>query len=337
MADDNEEFWAEERARAAAERGRQADPSACGTCRGRVEAGQQVEHDECAHRATLLQAPDHPGYELTTGMSEQDLAALPARFHVPVYMDTCTPKAWVCAVCWGDGWCTGWPCATAQAHGTEVFTPEHDAQQHQARQAAELARLAAELEKYVGKEPTRDEEAQHVNRCLDAVYDACAAARRDGRVLTVEEIEQAADGNRPGARKLLTETLAELADRARRVAESHQRFIEDHADPGTEALGAQYELAHALIATEGQGRPEPDAEPDIPWATARHVLWMFGEDGGMRPGSFTQQLIDTCARADVTHLARLGQAYPTEAHAVHLVKNTEDGITRLQAIAGGAA
>ncbi|MGW7247750.1 hypothetical protein [Streptomyces decoyicus] len=204
-------------------------------------------------------------------------------------------------------------------------------------QTAELTRLRAELEKYVGKEPTRDEEAQYVNRCLDAVYDACEAARRDGRVLTVEEIEQAADGNRPGARKILTETLAELAARARRVAESHQRFIEDHQDPGTEALCAQYELAQTLVRSEGAGQPKPVAEPDIPWATARHVLWMFGEDGGMRPGSFTEQLINTCARADVTHLARLGQAYPAEAHAVHLAKNTEDGITRLQTIAGGVA
>lgn len=203
--------------------------------------------------------------------------------------------------------------------------------------AGDVPALRTELEKYVGKEPTRDEEAQYVNRCLDAVYDACETARRDGRVLTVEEIEQAADGNRPGARKLLTETLAKLADRAHRVAASHQRFIEEHADPGTEALGAQYELAHALIAIEEQSRPEPGAEPDIPWATARHVLWMFGEDGGMRPGSFTEQLINTCARADVTHLARLRQAYPAEAHAVHLAKNTEDGITRLQTIAGGVA
>ncbi|MGW2920321.1 hypothetical protein ACWDBF_21020 [Streptomyces angustmyceticus] len=169
MADENEEFWAEERARAAAERGRQAGPSACGTCRARVEAGQQVKHDECAQRATLLQAPDHPGYELITGLSEQELAALPARFHVPAFMDTCTPKAWVCAVCWGDGWCTRWPCATALEHGTQVFTPEHDAEQHQKQQAAELARLRAELEKYVGKEPTVAEETQHLNRCFTAL------------------------------------------------------------------------------------------------------------------------------------------------------------------------
>ncbi|MFF8902601.1 hypothetical protein ACF082_34605 [Streptomyces lydicus] len=68
----------------------------------------------------------------------------------------------------------------------------------------------AELEKYVGKDPTRDEEAQDVNRCLDAVYDACEAARRDGRVPTVEEIEQAADGSWPTRRPSRSEVLAEV-------------------------------------------------------------------------------------------------------------------------------
>ncbi|MEV6833532.1 hypothetical protein AB0N17_03210 [Streptomyces sp. NPDC051133] len=138
-----DDFWAEERARAAAERGQQADPSACGTCRGRVAAGGQVEHEECAQRATLLQAPDHPYYELITGMSEEEVWALPARFHVPVFLDSCTPKAWVCAVCWGDGWNTQWPCKTAQDHGAAVFTPAHQAETAAKKQAAELAAYRA--------------------------------------------------------------------------------------------------------------------------------------------------------------------------------------------------
>lgn len=40
--------------------------------------------------------------------------------------------------------------------------------------------------------------------------------------------------------------LAELSSRAHRVARTHQLFIEDHSDPGSEALGAQYELIAAL-------------------------------------------------------------------------------------------
>lgn len=63
----------------------------------------------------------------------------------------------------------------------------------------------AELEKYVGKEPTVAEEMQHLNRCLDAVYDLCEEAKRAaGRwenPLPVPEwvaaVEQAADGDRP--------------------------------------------------------------------------------------------------------------------------------------------
>jgi hypothetical protein len=140
-----DEFWAQERARAVAERGRQADPSACGTCKTAVEAGGQVKHDECAQRATLLQAPDHPHYELITGMTEEEVWALPARFHVPVFIDSCTPKAWVCAVCWGDGWNTQWPCKTAYEHGTQVFTPEHQAETAAKKQAAELEQLRARV------------------------------------------------------------------------------------------------------------------------------------------------------------------------------------------------
>ncbi|MGW5477653.1 hypothetical protein [Streptomyces sp. NPDC004008] len=136
-----DDFWAQERARAVAERGRQADPSACGTCRTAVAAGGQVEHDECAQRAILLQAPDHPDWELVTWMTEEEVWALPARFHVPVFLDTCTPKAWVCAVCWGDGWNTQWPCKAAQDHGTKVFTPEHQAETAAKRQTAEMERL----------------------------------------------------------------------------------------------------------------------------------------------------------------------------------------------------
>ncbi|MFJ5151415.1 hypothetical protein ACIQCF_07470 [Streptomyces sp. NPDC088353] len=137
------EFWAAERARDAAARGRYADPAACGTCKTATSAGGQVQHDECAQRATLLPAPDAPGYELITGMSEEEVWALPARFHTPVFLDTCEPKAWVCAVCWGDGWNTQWPCKTAQTHGAKVFTPEHQAETAAKKQTAELSAYRA--------------------------------------------------------------------------------------------------------------------------------------------------------------------------------------------------
>jgi hypothetical protein len=136
-----DEFWAAARAEDAAERGRQADPSACGTCKTSVAAGGQVKHDECAQRAFLLPAPDAPGYELITGMSEEEVQTLPARFHIPAFVEPV--RAWVCAVCWGDGWSTQWPCKTATEQGLGVFTAEDYAESRAKREAAELAAYRA--------------------------------------------------------------------------------------------------------------------------------------------------------------------------------------------------
>jgi hypothetical protein len=140
-------FWQEQIALHVANRGKEAALSACGTCRSRTDDGRTVEHDECARRATLIEAPDMPDWELLVSMSEREKADLPARFHIPRFDDCGKPNAWLCAVCWGDGWVTQWPCATAQKHGTHVFTPQHETQQEQdvkrARFAAKLARQRA--------------------------------------------------------------------------------------------------------------------------------------------------------------------------------------------------
>ncbi|MEU2073614.1 hypothetical protein [Streptomyces sp. NPDC013489] len=48
----------------------------------------------------------------------------------------------------------------------------------------------------------------------------------------------------------LKQQLAEVTYRARRVAISHEHFIQDHNDPGSEALGAQYELINWLARSE---------------------------------------------------------------------------------------
>lgn len=143
--DSNDDFWARERAADAANRGRQADPSACGTCQANVKAGDQVEHDECAQRATLLQAPDHPSYELLAGVSMEENAKLPARFHVPVFDDCGVPNAWLCAVCQEDGAVSMWPCAVAVEQGTKVFTPTHEAETESRRQAARIVQLETAL------------------------------------------------------------------------------------------------------------------------------------------------------------------------------------------------
>lgn len=99
----------------------EVDKSACGTCRSLIADGKPVEHEGCAARAQLIQAPDHPDLEDLPGTLEER-AALPARFHIPVFDDLVSPKAWHCAVCWDEWSITLWPCPTAYAQGTAVFT-----------------------------------------------------------------------------------------------------------------------------------------------------------------------------------------------------------------------
>lgn len=140
---DLDPFWVGQRAEFLAKGSSHADPSACGTCRGNVQAGEPVEHDGCAQRATLLQAPDHPHYEILAGFSLEENEKLPARFHVPVFDDCGVPNSWLCAVCQEEGVVVGWPCATAMKYGTKVFTPLHVAETAQQKQAAELAAYRA--------------------------------------------------------------------------------------------------------------------------------------------------------------------------------------------------
>ena len=135
---DTDPFWVKNRAEFLAAKSTAADPSACGTCRSNVAAGEPVEHDGCAQRATLLHAPDHPYYEILAGFSLEENAKLPARFHVPVFDDCGVPNSWLCAVCQDEGTVTGWPCATAIKHGTEVFSPLHQAETAHEKQAARI-------------------------------------------------------------------------------------------------------------------------------------------------------------------------------------------------------
>lgn len=206
-----EDFWAEERARDAAARGRQTDPSACGTCRKAVEAGGQVQHDECAQRATLLPAPDAPGYELITGLSEDEVHALPARFHIPAFVEP--TRSWVCAVCWGDGWSTQWPCKTAVEQGLRVFTAEDYAETAAKRQAAELA----------------EHRAESTTPLIVSRFDtAMEPAPEEDPVLTIGAI---AEGGRPVALFLDEETRTKVAGwLAPPVEELHTRIAELEAE-----------------------------------------------------------------------------------------------------------
>jgi hypothetical protein len=141
---DDDRFWIKNRAEFLARKSTVADPNACGTCRGNVAAGEPVEHEGCAQRATLLHAPDHPYYEILAGFSLEENEKLPPRFHVPVFDDCGMPNSWLCAVCWEEGTVVGWPCATATKYGTQVFTSLHAAETAQEKQTAELEWLRAE-------------------------------------------------------------------------------------------------------------------------------------------------------------------------------------------------
>ena len=93
---------------------------------GPVESFEQCPPgSECAHcKAGRPAAPgDLDPRRLYDGVWELDedvRQALPPAFHRPEFIDTCTPKTWVCNCCWSDGVVTSWPCEVAQAHGTYV-------------------------------------------------------------------------------------------------------------------------------------------------------------------------------------------------------------------------
>ena len=148
-------FWQQQIDEHVASRGQHADPSACGTCRRLVADGKPVEDDECAQRAMFVEPPDMPDWEILIEMTEQEKKDLPARFHLPRFDDLGKPNAWLCTVCWGDGWVTGWPCKTAVKHGTKVFTPDHEAGQHQKQLLAKVAELESVLAE-------RDEQIAHL-------------------------------------------------------------------------------------------------------------------------------------------------------------------------------
>lgn len=65
---------------------------------------------------------DQPDYETLCDLTMEQKAALPPRFHTPVWSDS-SPGAFVCRVCWdGDEMVvTEWPCASALARGWDVF------------------------------------------------------------------------------------------------------------------------------------------------------------------------------------------------------------------------
>lgn len=226
---DIDPFWVKNRAEFLAKKSVHADPSACGTCRAKAEAGEPVVHDECQQRATLLHAPDHPYYEILAGFSLEENRQLPARFHVPVFDDCGKPNGWFCAVCWEEGVITGWPCATATKYGTQVFTPLHEAETAQQKQSAELAAYRA-LE-------LGDPDGRVSASCGNPEHPTWLRAPDDTRGC-------------PWCR------TAELENALTATGRSLSSFIFDSEDPGADALGAQWLYHQAMPHAD-----DPFAQP----------------------------------------------------------------------------
>jgi hypothetical protein len=190
------------------------DPASCGTCRSLASQGQPAEHAACPRRAVLLPAPDAPDYEDLGDLTDEQRAALPPRFHTPVYDGDKTPAGWLCAVCWGDGWATAWPCQVATKRGGEVFTAEHHAERWRSDTYA-LANgvhgLTVELDKAQAKAVVEHGVNRHLAdkhaatlAATDEWMDERAQLLADNHRLTselaaiddeIEEFEAAADGD----------------------------------------------------------------------------------------------------------------------------------------------
>lgn len=68
---------------------------------------------------------DQPCYEELTELTMDEKAALPTRFHSPVFSDG-QPPLFICRVCWDGEDCqiTVWPCPSALRQGWNLFGDE---------------------------------------------------------------------------------------------------------------------------------------------------------------------------------------------------------------------
>lgn len=81
--------------------------------------GEVPKHDDTHHLALSGGLPAMSDSDILH-LTDRDRVALPAERHLPMFHDLATPKSWNCAVCWGEGWTTAWPCESAIAGGREI-------------------------------------------------------------------------------------------------------------------------------------------------------------------------------------------------------------------------
>ncbi len=99
----------------------------------------------------------------------------------------------------------------------------------------------------------------------------------------------------------------------------------------TAKLAAPADIAAELAARIDAGETEAEVTSEV----AAHVLWHRGATGGAEPGAFTEHLMMALAHADRDNQLRLSVVFPAYARAMYWAAHTEDGIARLQDIAGG--
>lgn len=76
----------------------------------------------------------------------------------------------------------------------------------------------------------------------------------------------------------------------------------------------------------------PEIDPADVAAVAQAVLWQFGDfQHGLRPGSFTEALLELAARADPVNRHRLARSFPLHAAFVEIAQQHDDGMRILAA------
>lgn len=105
--------------------------------------------------------------------------------------------------------------------------------------------------------------------------------------------------------------------------------------PSFAAVARAADLAMSALKLRDQGTAAPEQEPG---SIAHHVLWQFGDlEHGLRPGSFTEALLELCARSDPGNRRRLAHAFPLHVAFVEIAQTMDDGMAILRDFAREAA
>lgn len=73
--------------------------------------------------------------------------------------------------------------------------------------------------------------------------------------------------------------------------------------------------------------------PEISPEEARNVLHYFGHPQGWEPGSFTQEMLQAIAKADLSNRSLLSLGFPGLVAAMNLAQHQLGGINQLVKIA----